>query len=57
MCKTQLLTNGKMKGFNVMHCIYAGNAALKYLVGHRSIKVKEIITLEALILRLWLTTG
>jgi hypothetical protein len=46
-----------MKGFNVMHCIYAGNAALKYLVGHRSIKVKEIITLEALILRLWLTTG
>jgi hypothetical protein len=30
-----------------MHCIDAGNAALKYLVGHRSIKVKEIITLTA----------
>ncbi len=24
-----------------MHCIVAGNAALKYLAGHRSIKVKE----------------
>jgi hypothetical protein len=40
-----------------MHCIDAGNAALKYLVDHRSIKVKEIITLEAMILRLLLMTG
>jgi hypothetical protein len=39
-----IVNNGRMKGFNAIHCIYAGNEALKYLVGHRSLKVKEIIT-------------
>ena len=33
-----------MKSLHVIHCIDAGNAALKYLVGHRSIKVRKIIT-------------
>jgi hypothetical protein len=32
------------------------NAALQYLVGHRSIKVKEIIT-KAMMLKLWLMTA
>jgi hypothetical protein len=41
-----------MKGLHVINCIDAGKAAFKYVVGHRSIKVKEIITLEAMILRL-----
>jgi hypothetical protein len=41
-----------MKGLHVIHCIDAGNAALKYIVGHRPIKVNKIITLEALILKL-----
>ncbi len=48
--KPYLLINGRMKGLHVIH------AALKYLVGHRSIKVKEIIT-QAMILRLLLTSG
>jgi hypothetical protein len=39
-----------------MNCIDADNAALKYLVGHRSIKVKEIIA-QAMILRLLLMAG
>jgi hypothetical protein len=34
-----------MKGLlHIIHCIDAGNAALKYLEGHRPIKVKEIIS-------------
>ncbi len=36
-----------------MYWIDEGNAALKYLVGNRSIKVKEIITPQAMILRLF----
>jgi hypothetical protein len=35
-----LLINGIIKGLHVKHCIDAGNAKLKYLVGHRSIKEK-----------------
>ncbi len=31
--KPKLLINGRLKGLNVIHCIGAGNAALKYLVG------------------------
>jgi hypothetical protein len=42
--EADLLINGRMNGLHVIHCIDAGNAALKYLVGHRSIKVNEIIT-------------
>jgi hypothetical protein len=47
--------NGRIK---VLHCIDAANAALKYLVGHKSIKVKKIITqAQAIILRLLLVIG
>jgi hypothetical protein len=48
--------NGRIK---VLHCIDAANAALKYLVGHKSIKVNEIITqkAETMIVRLLLVTG
>jgi hypothetical protein len=31
-----------MKDLREIHCTDAGNAALKYIVGNRSIKVKEI---------------
>jgi hypothetical protein len=45
--------NGRIK---VLHCIDAANVALKYLIGHKSIK--EIITQsQAMILRLLLVTG
>jgi hypothetical protein len=33
--KPELLINGRMKGLQVIHCIDAGNAVLRYLVGHR----------------------
>jgi hypothetical protein len=51
-----LLINGRIKGLHVIHCTDAGNEALKYLAGHRSIKEKEINT-QAMILRLLLMTG
>jgi hypothetical protein len=38
-----LLINGRIQGLHVIQCIDAGNTALRYLVGHRSIKIKEII--------------
>jgi hypothetical protein len=51
MGKPKFSINGRMEGLHVI-----GNASLKYLVGHRSIKVEEIIT-QAMVLRLWLRTG
>jgi hypothetical protein len=51
----KLLIDGRIKGLHVIHCIDAGNEALRYLVGHRSIIIEEIITL-AMILRLLLMT-
>jgi hypothetical protein len=50
-----LLIDGRTKGLHVIHCIDAGNATLKYLVGYRSINIEEIIT-QAMILRLLLMT-
>jgi hypothetical protein len=35
LAKPYLLINGRIKGLHVIHCIDAGNAALKYLVGHK----------------------
>jgi hypothetical protein len=48
-----------MKGLHVIHSIDAANAALKCLVGHRSKRVKEIITQAMMILSrlLLLVTG
>jgi hypothetical protein len=51
MVKPKFSINGRMEGLHVI-----GNAALKYLVGNRSIKVEETIT-QAMVLRLWLMTG
>jgi hypothetical protein len=36
------LINRRIRGLRGIHCIDAGNVALKCVVSHRSIKVKEI---------------
>jgi hypothetical protein len=36
-----------MKGLHVIHCIDAGNAALRHLVGHRAMKVLKKIILPS----------
>jgi hypothetical protein len=53
-----LLISERMKDLNVIHCIDAGKAALKCIVGHRLIKVEESksLPLEAMILRLLVMT-
>jgi hypothetical protein len=45
MGKPKFSINGRMEGLHVI-----GNAALKYLVGNRSIKVEETIITQAMVL-------
>jgi hypothetical protein len=55
--ENEILGETRIKVLHLVHCIDEGNAAKTYLVGHRSIKVKDEIITQAMILRLLLMTG